>query len=61
MGGGRTYRSQVRFDEYMSRRERDAGYGFRQHLKEIAAAAKYKAHNEPYDVRPECVSLVLYP
>jgi regulator of RNase E activity RraA len=40
MSAGRTYRSQVRFDEYMSRRERDAGYGFRQHLKEIAAAGE---------------------
>lgn len=40
MSAGRTYRSQVRFDEYMSRRERDASYGFRQHLKEIAAAGE---------------------
>jgi hypothetical protein len=40
MGGGRTYRSQVRFDACLSRRERDAGYGFRQHLKEIAAAGE---------------------
>jgi 4-hydroxy-4-methyl-2-oxoglutarate aldolase len=40
MKAGRNYRSQVRFDEYMSRRERDASYGFRQHLKKIAAAGE---------------------
>jgi 4-hydroxy-4-methyl-2-oxoglutarate aldolase len=40
MRAGRNYRSQVRFDEYMSRRERDGSYGFRQHLKEIAAAGE---------------------
>jgi 4-hydroxy-4-methyl-2-oxoglutarate aldolase len=40
MSAGRTYRSQVRFEEYISRRERDAGYGFRQHLKEIAAVGE---------------------
>jgi len=40
MSAGRSYRSQVRFDEYISRREREAGYGFRQHLKAIAAAGE---------------------
>ncbi|MBI3710572.1 MAG: RraA family protein [Proteobacteria bacterium] len=40
MRTGRSYRSQVRFSEYLSRRERDAGYGFRQHLKDIEAAGE---------------------
>lgn len=40
MGDGRSYRSQVRFSDYLARRERDAGYGFRQHLKEIEAAGE---------------------
>ena len=38
MAAGRNFRSQIRFSEYMSRRDRDAGYGFRQHLKDIEAA-----------------------
>lgn len=40
MASGRTYRTQVRFDEYMARRERDTLYGFRQHLKDIEAAGE---------------------
>jgi len=40
MRSGRTYRDQVRFRDYLSRREGDAGYGFRQHLKDIAAAGE---------------------
>jgi 4-hydroxy-4-methyl-2-oxoglutarate aldolase len=40
MKAGRNYRSQVRFDEYVSRRTRDANYGFRQHLKAIALAGE---------------------
>jgi 4-hydroxy-4-methyl-2-oxoglutarate aldolase len=40
MKGGRNYRSQVRFEEYMLRRSRDAGYNFRQHLKDIEAAGE---------------------
>ena len=40
MGTGRSYRSQVRFSEYMSRRDRDASYSFRQHLKDIEAAGE---------------------
>jgi 4-hydroxy-4-methyl-2-oxoglutarate aldolase len=40
MRDGRSYRSQVRFDEYVSRRQRNGDYGFRQHLKEIAAACE---------------------
>lgn len=40
MREGRGYRSQVRFADYLSQRERDAGYGFRRHLREIAAAGE---------------------
>lgn len=40
MRAGRTYRSQVRFEEYVSRRQHEPGYGFRQHLKAIAAAGE---------------------
>jgi 4-hydroxy-4-methyl-2-oxoglutarate aldolase len=40
MTTGRSYRSQVRFSEYVARREKDASYGFRQHLKEVAAAGE---------------------
>jgi len=40
MRDGRSYRSQVRFDEYVSRRQRNGDYGFRRHLKEIAAAGE---------------------
>jgi 4-hydroxy-4-methyl-2-oxoglutarate aldolase len=40
MREGRSYRSQVRFSEYLSRREREPGYGFRQHLKDIKAAGE---------------------
>jgi hypothetical protein len=40
MKAGRSYRSQVRFGEYVARREEDASYGFRQHLKEVAAAGE---------------------
>ena len=40
MRTGRSYRSQVRFSEYMSRRDQDASYNFRQHLKDIEAAGE---------------------
>ena len=40
MRTGHSYRSQVRFNEYVARREKDASYGFRQHLKEVAAAGE---------------------
>jgi regulator of RNase E activity RraA len=40
MRDGRSYRSQTRFGEYLVRRERDPGYGFRQHLKEVEAAGE---------------------
>lgn len=40
MQEGRSYRIQTRFSDYLARREKDASYGFRQHLKEIAAAGE---------------------
>ena len=40
MRAGRSYRSQVQFGEYIARRAKDPTYGFRQHLKEIAAAGE---------------------
>jgi hypothetical protein len=40
METGRSFRSQVRFSEYMSRRDRDTGYSFRQHIKDVAAAGE---------------------
>lgn len=40
MREGRSYRSQTRFSEYLERREREPGYGFRQHLKDIEAAGE---------------------
>ncbi|MEQ8815640.1 MAG: RraA family protein [Thalassobaculum sp.] len=40
MRGGRSYRSQVRFADYLSRRQRDPGYDFRRHLREIAGAGE---------------------
>ncbi len=40
MREGRSYRDQVRFAEYLARREREPGYGFRQHLKDIEAAGE---------------------
>jgi 4-hydroxy-4-methyl-2-oxoglutarate aldolase len=40
MRNGHSYRGQVRFSEYLARRRRDASYGFRQHLREIAAAGE---------------------
>lgn len=40
MAAGRSYRVQTRFKDYLSRRDREAGYGFRQHLKEIEAAGE---------------------
>lgn len=40
MATGRSFRSQVRFSEYMSRRDRDAGYSLRQHMKDIEAAGE---------------------
>lgn len=40
MKNGRSYRTQVRFSEYVSRREQDTNYNFRQHLKHIEAAGE---------------------
>ena len=40
MATGRSYRDQVRFSAYLSRRDRDSGFGFRQHLKEIDKAGE---------------------
>lgn len=40
MDEGQNFRTQVRFTEYLSRREQNPGYGFRQHLKDIEAAAE---------------------
>lgn len=40
MGEGQNFRTQVRFTEYLSRREQNPGYGFRQHLKDIEAAGE---------------------
>jgi 4-hydroxy-4-methyl-2-oxoglutarate aldolase len=40
MAGGRSLRSQVRLSEYMSRRDRNAGYSFRQHIKDVEAAGE---------------------
>lgn len=40
MSEGRTYRAQTRFAEYLARRQREPGFGFRQHLKEIEAAGE---------------------
>jgi hypothetical protein len=40
MRDGRSYRSQTKFNEYLKRRDTDGAYGFRQHLKDIAAAGE---------------------
>jgi len=40
MREGRGYRVQTRFSEYLARRQREPGYGFRQHLKDIEAAGE---------------------
>lgn len=40
MREGKAYRSQTRFADYLARRVSDPAYGFRQHLKEIAAAGE---------------------
>lgn len=40
MANGRTFRSQTRFSEYLSRRTVEPAYGFRQHLKDIEAAGE---------------------
>jgi len=40
MRDGGSFRKLIRFEDYLARRKRDAGYSFRQHLKEIAAAAE---------------------
>jgi len=40
MAAGRSLRSQVRFSDFVSRRARQAGYSFREYLREIAAAGE---------------------
>jgi 4-hydroxy-4-methyl-2-oxoglutarate aldolase len=40
MREGRSYREQTRFAEYLRRRNSSPEYGFRQHLKDIAAAGE---------------------
>jgi 4-hydroxy-4-methyl-2-oxoglutarate aldolase len=40
MRNGCSYRSQTRFDQYLAARAQDPAYGFRQHLKDIAAAGE---------------------
>ncbi|WP_205042018.1 RraA family protein [Rhodoligotrophos defluvii] len=40
MREGRSYRDQTRFREYLARQQREPGYGFRQHLKDIEAAGE---------------------
>ena len=40
MREGHSYRDQVRFSDYLSRREQEPTYGFRQHLKDIEAAGE---------------------
>jgi 4-hydroxy-4-methyl-2-oxoglutarate aldolase len=40
MERGRTLRTQLRFSEYISRREQDPNYTFRQHVKDIEAAVE---------------------
>jgi 4-hydroxy-4-methyl-2-oxoglutarate aldolase len=40
MKADRSYRTQVRFDEYIARRERDPTYVFRRHLEDAAAAGE---------------------
>lgn len=40
MSEGRSYRAQTRFSEYLARRQREPGYGFRLHLKDIEAAGE---------------------
>jgi 4-hydroxy-4-methyl-2-oxoglutarate aldolase len=40
MKEGHSYRSQTRFNEYLTRRGQDPGYGFRQHLAAIKAAGE---------------------
>lgn len=40
MRQGRSYRSQVNFPGFLERRGREPSYGFRQHLKDVAAAGE---------------------
>lgn len=40
MAHGRSYREQVRFADYLARREEDPGYGLRLHLKTVEAAGE---------------------
>lgn len=40
MREGAAYRDQTRFETYLARREKDPSYGFREHLKAIAAAGE---------------------
>ena len=40
MQSGQSYRAQVRFSDYLTRRGSDSSYGFRQHLKNVEAAGE---------------------
>lgn len=40
MREGRSYREQTQFGQYLQKRDSRAGYGFRQHLKDIEAAGE---------------------
>jgi regulator of RNase E activity RraA len=40
MRGGKTYREQSRFSDYLAKRKDNPAYGFRQHLKDIEAAGE---------------------
>jgi 4-hydroxy-4-methyl-2-oxoglutarate aldolase len=40
MRTGRSFRSQIQFDSYLARRNSEASYSFRQHLKNVAAAGE---------------------
>jgi 4-hydroxy-4-methyl-2-oxoglutarate aldolase len=40
MREGRTYRSQIRFDDYLAERDGHPDYGFRHHLRALAAAGE---------------------
>ena len=40
MREGRSYRAQTRFADYLERRRKEPGYGFRQYLKDVEAAGE---------------------